>query len=236
MKRTLTITIMTTLMIGLVHTSRAQLIDIKPWNGTYPDMEGTYPLTFISFSGGLIPVPHVFIRLWPSHYYYNVISIPVTDAEEFAGELKNGLLRILAKALERSLMKGRMEETQQIKVNTDFSRQISDQLFDARSDELSDIYKLAAGFIKLYQKVNRLGTLENSGQIHSIYEKEADQLLMQFLMVNLFQTDHGSKLEAFTGISNDLNKLLGEVDYTHWKLHYFNSLDRQPGSYSFLTR
>ena len=153
-----------------------------------------------------------------------------------AGELKNGLLRILAKALERSQVKGRMEETEQIKVNTDYSQKISDQLFDARSDELSDIYNLAAGFIKLYQKVNRLGTLENSEQIHAIYEKEADQLLMQFLMVNLFQTDHGSKLEAFSGISYDLNKLQGEVDYSHGKLHYFNSYNNQPQSYSFLTR
>lgn len=236
MKHILIVVILTVFMIGSLQPTKAQLIDLKPWNGTYPDMGGTYPLTFISFSGGLIPVPHVFIRLWPAHYYYDVISIPVTDAEEFAGELKNGLLRILAKALERSQMKGRMEETEQIKVNTDYSQQISDQLFDARSDELSDIYNLAAGFIKLYQKVNRLGTLENSGQIHSIYEKEADHLLMQFLTVNLFQTDHGSKLEAFTGISHDLNKLLGEVDYTHGKLHYFNSFDKQPQSYSFLTR
>ena len=236
MKRILILVLLSMLMIGCAQYTKAQLIDIKPWNGTYPDMGGSYPLTFISFTGWLLPVPHVFIRTWPTHCYLEVGALPVTDGGEIAGELKTGLLRILAKALERSQMKGRMEETEQIKDNTDFTQQIGGKLFDARSDELSDIYNLAAGFIKLYQKVNRLGTLENSGQIHSIYEKEADHLLMQFLTVNLFQTDHGSKLEAFTGISYDLNKLLGEVDYTHGKLHYFNSFDKQPHSYSFLTR
>ena len=236
MKRILTIAVFLLLVIGLVQNTKAQLIDIKPWNGTYPDMGGSYPLTFISFTGWLLPVPHVFIRTWPTHYYVEVGELPVTDGGEIAGELKTGLLRILAKALERSQMKGRMEETEQIKNNTDFSQQIGGKLFDARSDELGDIYNLAAGFIKLYQKVSRLGTLENSDQVHAIYEREADRLLMQFLAINLFQTDHGSKLEAFTGISYDLGKLLGEVDYTHGKLHYFNSYDKQPLSYSFLTR
>ena len=236
MKCILIVITMTILTISFVQPTEAQLIDVKPWNGTYPDMEGTYPLSFVSFTGWLFPVPHFFIRTWPTHYYIQVGAMPVTDGGEIAGELETGLLRILSKVLERSQMKGRMEETEQIKINTDYSQQISDQLFDARSDELGDIYNLAAGFIKLYQKVNRLGTLENSGQIHSIYEKEADHLLMQFLTVNLFQTDHGSKLEAFTGISYDLNQLLGEVDYTHGKLHYYNSFNKQPLSYSFLTR
>ena len=28
---------------------KAQVFDIKPWNGTYPEMEGTYPLSFMAF-------------------------------------------------------------------------------------------------------------------------------------------------------------------------------------------
>ena len=236
MKRFLLLILTIFLLIAATNKSNAQIIEIKPWHGYYPEMEGTYPLTFIAFTGWLIPIPHVFVRTWPTHYYVEVGALPVTDGGEIAGELKTGLLRIVAKAIERSQMKGRQEETEGIKVNTDFTQQISDNLFDARSDELSDIYKMAAQFIKLYQKVNKLGSLKNSAKIHSIYEKEADQLLLQFLMVNLFQTDHGSKLDAFTKISQELWKLLGELDYTHGKLLFFNSYNIQPESYSFLSK
>ena len=46
---------------------KAQIFDIKPWSGTYPDMQGTYPLSFMAFKGWLIPVPHVFILAWASY-------------------------------------------------------------------------------------------------------------------------------------------------------------------------
>nr|WP_319512010.1 hypothetical protein [uncultured Draconibacterium sp.] len=236
MKRLFQLLIMVLLLFAATEQSKAQLIEIKPWHGYYPEMEGTYPLTFIAFTGWLIPIPHVFVRTWPTHYYVELGALPVTDAGEIAGELKTGLLRLVAKAIERSQMKGRQEETEGIKVNTDFTQQINDKLFDARSDELGDIYKLAAQFLKLYQKVNKLGSLKNSAKIHSIYEKEADQLLMQFIMVNLFQTDHGSKLDAFTCISREMWNLLGELDYTHGKLLFFNSYNSQPLSYSFLSK
>nr|WP_319232026.1 hypothetical protein [Draconibacterium orientale] len=236
MKRLFQLLVMVLLLFAATNQSKAQLIEIKPWHGYYPEMEGTYPLTFIAFTGWLIPIPHVFVRTWPTHYYVEVGALPVTDGGEIAGELKTGLLRIAAKAIERSQMKGRQEETDGIKVNTGFTQQINDQLFNARSDELGDIYNLAAQFLKLYQKVNKLGGLDNSKKIHSIYEKEADQLLMQFLMVNLFQTDHGRKLDAFTRISQELWKLLGELDYTHGKLLFFNSFESQPLSYSFLSK
>lgn len=236
MKHFLLLILAVFLLIAATNKSKAQIIEIKPWHGYYPEMEGTYPLTFIAFTGWLIPIPHVFVRTWPTHYYVEVGALPVTDGGEIAGELKTGLLRIVAKAIERSQMKGRQEETEGIKVNTDFTQEISDKLFDARSDELGDIYKLAAQFIKLYQKVNKLGSLKNSAKIHSIYEKEADQLLMQFIMVNLFQTDHGSKLDAFTRINQELWNLLGELDYTHGKLLFFNSYNSQPLSYSFLSK
>ncbi|WP_319481274.1 hypothetical protein [uncultured Draconibacterium sp.] len=236
MKRLFKLIVLVLLLFAAAEHSKAQLIEIKPWHGYYPEMEGTYPLTFIAFTGWLIPIPHVFVRTWPTHYYVEVGALPVTDGGEIAGQLKTGLLRLVAKAIERSQMNGRQKETEGIKVNTDFTQQISDKLFDARSDELSDIYNLAAQFIKLYQKVNKLGGLSNSGKIYSIYEKEADQLLMEFLMVNLFQTDHGRKLDAFTVISKELWKLLGELDYTHGKLLFFNSFSNQSLSYSFLSK
>lgn len=230
-----------TLFIGLLFCLltpevKAQAIGIKSWNGYYPEMKGSYPMTFIAFKGWLFPEPHVFVRVWPTHYYLQTDAVPVTDEAGISQELTVGMMKIVTKAIERSQMKGRMEETERIRSNTDFTRQIGQKLFEARSDELSDIYNLASGFVALYQKISKLASLDKTGKIHSIYEGESDELLWQFLMVNLMQTDHGRKLEAYTAIGHQLTELLGEVDYTHGKLNYFNSYDKDiANSYSFLS-
>lgn len=224
------------LIILIPGTADSQIIEIKKWNGTYPDMEGTYPLTFISFTGWLIPVPHIFVRTWPTHYYIEAISMPVSDAPEITGSTKTGFLRIAAKLLERSQMKGRQEETEQIKIHTDLQKQIEEKLFDSRSDQLADIYQLAEQFVRLYKKVDRIGTLDKGSAVENIYKREANELLLRFLMVNLMQSEHGKKLDAFSEINTSLNKLLGEADYTYSKIHFFNANKQETASYSFLTQ
>ncbi|WP_346861178.1 hypothetical protein [uncultured Draconibacterium sp.] len=224
------------LLLLSITTTQAQIVDFKKWKDTYPEMNGTYPLTFIAFSGWLIPVPHVFIRTWPTHYYMEVGALPVSDATEMTGQTKTGLMRIVAKMLERHQMKGRHEETTGIKINTDFQKQIEDKLFSARSEQLQDLFQLSHGFIQLYKKVDNLGHLSDSKEVRKIFQKESDQLLLRFLMVNLFNSEHGDKLEAFSEISATLNKLLGEVDYTYSKIHFFSNYDKELISYSFLTQ
>lgn len=238
MRRIMNLRVILVALIMMVarNATQSQILEIKDWNGTYPDMEGSYPLSFISFTGWLIPAPNFFIRTYPTHYYIEVGALPVTDAGEIAGETKTGLLRIIAKALERRQMKGRYTETEQIKINTGNQQEISQNLFDTQSDQFADIYKLAVQFIELYEKLDLLGKLDNSSHLKKILDKEADQLLMQFLMVNLMQSDHGQKLDAFSKIKTDLNSLSGGVDYTHAKLHFFNADKLQPISYSFLTQ
>lgn len=221
------------------HSAKSQLIDVKPWTGTYPDMEGTYPLTFISFTGWLIPVPHVFVQAWPTHYYVEAISMPVTDATEIAEETKTGLLRIVEKMVERSQMKGRYLETGEIKINTENQKKIAQELFDSRSDQLEDNYQLSNGFIKLYSKIGQFDTEPNTSGVKQIFEKEADELLMRFLMVNLLETGHGEKMEAFSGIHIEQNKLLGEIDYTYQKVRFYKRFDSKTSvsnSYTFLTQ
>lgn len=235
-KLILCITIAVFTMVLFPGSAKSQIIEVKKWTGTYPDMEGTYPLTFISFTGWLIPVPYVFIRTWPTHYYLEVGALPVTDATEIAGATKTGLLRIAAKMLERYQMKGRHDETVLIKDNTDFQKRIEEKIFNSRTEQLEDLYRLAQRFIELYKKVDRVGQLQNSARVKAILEKEADQLLMRFLMVNLLQTDHGQKLNAFSEINSVLNRLLGEVDYTYTKIHYFSNYNKELISYSFLTQ
>jgi len=225
------------LFVFTIGRVNGQLVDVKKWTGTYPDMEGSYPLSFIAFKGNLIPIPHLFIRTWPTHYYMEVISLPVTDAAEITGEIKTGFLRIAAKMLEREQMKGRHSETGEIKVNTELQKEIEQKLFDSGSDELNDIYWLADGFVRIYKKLGQMGQLENATEVKQIFKKEVDELLIRFLMVNFLETDHGEKMEAFAEIRSVMNHLEGELDYTHGKIHFFNAAQENAmtGSYVFLT-
>jgi len=217
-------------------TANSQIADIKKWTGIYPDMEESYPLTFIAFKGLLIPAPHVFVRTWPTHYYIEADAVPVTDATEIAGATVTGLLRIASKMLERQQMKGRHDETVQIKNNTGFQKQIEEKVFNSKTDQLGDMYSLAQHFIQLYGKVDKIGHLSNSAGVKKIFEEEADRQLMRFLMVNLLQTGHGEKLDAFSEINTSLNRLLGEVDYTWSKIRFFNNNQDEITSYLFLTQ
>ncbi|MCK5633272.1 hypothetical protein KAH94_05950, partial [bacterium] len=151
---------------------------------------------------------------------------------------KTGFLRIAAKLLERHQMKGRSSETGEIKINTGLQKEIEQKLFDSRSDELSDIYRLADGFVRLYKKLDRINQLENATVIKQIFKKEVDELLMRFLMVNLLKADHGEKMKAFSEIRSVMNHLEGELDYTHGKIHFFNTVQENAmtGSYVFLTQ
>jgi hypothetical protein len=220
-----------------VKESNAQLLDVKPWHGYYPEMNGSYPLSFVAFKGWLPPVPHVFVKIWPTHYYFEVGALPVSDVTEYAGQTKTGLLRIAAKLLERSKMKGRHEKTGQIKDNTQLQKAIEEKLFNARKNGLPDIYQLADKFISLYKKVENFDRLENSSEVKHILQDEADGLLMRFLMINLLESGHGQKLGSFAKIQMELDHLVGETDYAYRKLCHLNAFGNPAaGSYAFLAR
>jgi hypothetical protein len=226
------------LLIYLPDRANSQLIDVKPWSGTYPEMNGSYPLTFISFSGQIIPIPHVFVRVWPTHYYVDAVSVPVTDATEIAGGIKTGFLRLAEKLIERELMKGRQEKTGGIKLNTNLQKEITQTLFDARSDQLEDNCRLADGFIKLYDRIGMFREESDVSGVADLYEKEADALTMRFLLINLLKTDHGEKLKAFSEIQKEQNRLTGEADYTLHKIRFYSLLNAMGAnsSYTFLTQ
>jgi hypothetical protein len=214
---------------------QAQVFDIKPWNGTYPDMQGTYPLSFMAFSGWLIPVPHVFIRTWPTHYYIEVDALPISDGTTYSDLLRINLMKIIERLIEKSQMQKRHEETTQIKSNTETQRDIEKKIFDAESDQLPDVYSIASGFIRLYLSVESLDKLPNCKWLKQTYQKEADELLVRFISVNLFLTDHGRKLEAFDEIRCELNKQIGETDYTYRKVFHLKTFNANiPQSYAFL--
>jgi len=221
----------------LSEKTSAQAFAVKRWSGDYPQMNESYPLTFIAFKGKIIPVPHFFIRTWPTHYYIEVGAVPVTDGTNLTSDIKTGFLRIVEKILERLQMEQRADETAQIKQNNIQQRDIELKLFSSRSDFLPDIYGITASFIRLYQSINSLEKQPNAGAIARICQREADELAVRFIMVNLLQTDHGKKVEAFTEIREELNRQTGETDYVNQKVYHYNFYRESAGnSYAFLSR
>ena len=163
--------------------------------------------------------------------------MPVTDSENLTGSIKTGFLRIAEKILERTQMQQRADETAQIKSNNLQQRDIGLKLFNSRDDYLPDVYGIADQFIRLYQSINDLEKQVNTGAIANIIRREADELVIRFLMVNLLQTDHGKKLEAFSEIRGELTRQTGETDYVNRKVYHFNFYSENAANgYAFLTR
>jgi len=222
-----------------VKESNAQVFEIKTWNGTYPKMNRSYPLTFIAFKCTLIPMPYVFVKLWPTHYYLQSGALQVIDAGQMSKEMKIGLLKIAEKFFEKSQMIKRHEETTQIKNYTERRRDISKTIFGAQFDQLPDVYQISAGFVRLYESVNKLKKLNQVSDCNWLvktYQKEADNLLLRFVSINLFEADHGKKIEAFSQLRKELSNLMGETDYTYRKVHHYQVFNSDPNlSYCFLT-
>ena len=217
--------------------TNAQAFAIKKWSGRYPKMNDSYPLAFISFKGWLPPVPHLFVRVPPTHYYWKIKSMPSTDSGEIVGKTKTGLLRIFSKLMERSQMKGRYQETGLIQLMSEFQKEIDQKLFDSRRDQLDDIYGLTVSFLDMYEKLDDLNHMEYGSQVKAVFKKETNELLEQFLMINLLETDHGEKFKAFTEMQSSLILLTGEVDYTLNKMKFFNAYGKYNTShYAFLTQ
>ena len=96
----LKVSIILIIIIGLnISKTNGQVFEVKKWTGTYPDMNGSYPMAFIAFKGGIIGIPYYFIRSWPTHYYWNVLSVPVIDATEISGRPKQAWLKLLCDLL-----------------------------------------------------------------------------------------------------------------------------------------
>ncbi len=114
-------------------------------------------------------------------------------------------------------------------------RDMEKKIFDADSDQLPDVYSIASGFVRLYISINTLDKLGQGKWLKQIYQKEADELLTRFVAINLFQTDHGKKLDAFAQIREELNHQIGETDYTYRKVHhYLFYANNTSDSYAFL--
>jgi hypothetical protein len=218
--------------------ANGQLIEVKSWTGTYPDMNGSYPLTFIAFKGEVIPIPHFFVRYYPTHNYKDQMAMDAVDATEIAGKLRTDILKSIFKIMENSLMEGRFLETTGIKTNTTEQKAIAEKIFNARFDQLEDIWQITEGFIRLYQKIARFEGEDALKEIKRVFRKETDELFIRFLLVNLLESEHAQKLDSFSEISRELTRLLGETDYTFKKVLFFEYAQEESpfAGYTFLTR
>jgi hypothetical protein len=218
--------------------ANGQLFEVKSWTGTYPDMNGSYPLTFIAFKGEVIPIPHFFVRYYPTHNYKDQMAIDAVDATEIAGKLRTDILKSIFKIMENSLMEGRFLETTGIKINITEQKAIAEKIFNARFDQLEDIWQITEGFIRLYQKISRFDEDTAPKEIKRIFKKETDDLFLRFLLVNLMESGHAQKIDSFSEISRELTRLTGETDYTFKKVLFFEYAQEESpfAGYTFLTR
>jgi len=214
-----------------------ELFEKKSWTGTYPDMNGSYPLVFIAYEGGVIGIPHIFVRYYPTHNYKDMVAKSVVDATEIGEKTKTDLAKSLLKMIEQTLMKGRFIETGHIKINTKQQKEIVQKIFEARFDQLGDIWELTGLFLQIYDKIDKFSGPGTSAQIKELFKKEANKMFTRFLLVNLLESDHGQKIDSFGTLKTEITHLLGEVDYTLKKLHFFESFGQSAQvSYSFLTQ
>jgi len=234
----LRVSVILIIIIGLdISKADGQVFEVKKWTGTYPDMNGTYPMAFIAFKGGIIGVPYLFIRSWPTHYYWNALSVPVIDATEISGKTKTGLAKIIMRLIEQSLMNGRYIEKGLIKINTKQQQKVVQKIFEARFDQLGDIWELTGLFLQVYEKIDQISGSGVNAKIKSLLKEEANELFSQFLLVNLLESNHGHKIDSFGNLKTEITHLLGEVDYTFKKLQYFESFGQSSQiNYSFLTQ
>lgn len=225
------------IILGSVMIVNGQEVAIKKWKGRYPQMKNKYPISFIAFKGWLPPVPHLFVKTPFTHYYVKAVSTITIDGNEIKGKIKTGFQRIALRLIERSQFKGRYQETAMIQIMNGLQKQIDQKIFDSRSEHLEDIYELSDCFIALYQKLDQFSHLEKGSKVKKLLQKEVNERLEDFLLVNFLDTKQGEKFQAFSNLKNDLNNLSGEIDYSYDKLRYFNLFQqKQTTSYAFLTQ
>jgi hypothetical protein len=166
-----------------------------------------------------------------------MVAKSVVDATEISGKTKTDLAKIIMKLIEQSLMKGRFIEKGLIKINTGQQQEIVQKIFEARFDQLGDIWELTELFLQVYHKIDRFSGTGANSAIKNLLKKEANELFMRFLLVNLLESEHGQKVESFGDLKVEITHLLGEVDYTFKKLQFFESFGESiQVSYSFLTQ
>ncbi len=208
---------------------------IKKWKGRYPRMNNDYPLSFMCWKGWLPPVPHFFVRLYPSHYYYYLTSWPVMDPKSYVdmglyGGLKMVLKNIDKDALYRSLQA--IEGTQQ---DQTAHEEIASFLRQSRLVSLPDIYMTGLYFDKAIQALDDLKQQDAPQAIQMNFEQDIRHYLEELLLINQLDAKQGDKLQAMDELNRNVRQLTGTIHYTAQKIRACQYINEDwPSNLSFL--
>ena len=210
---------------------------VKKWKDRYPKMKNDYPLTFVSFKGWLPPVPHFFVRIYPSHYYYYLYSYPTYDTKGYLDMALDGTLKTIFKNIDKKALKKSMEAVSGVKINQSEREEIGRFLRESRLTVLHDVYDVTGSFMRAGYALERLkGTGANKRIVH-LFERELNGHLESFLMVNLMDAQQGDKIQAMAEIKAQLKSLAGVIDYSAQKIDYHQKWSgKAPSNLTFLGR
>ena len=200
---------------------------IKKWKGRYPSMKNDYPLTFVCFKGWLPPVPHFFVRLYPSHYYYYLNSIPVSDASVYTDVTIKHVLKTVFKNIDKNALKESMEQVSGIKLNQVDQHDIESFLQDSRGVVLEDVFHVGASFSKARVALDRMGAKYLNTDVIKTYERELNRLMESYVMLNLMDAEQGDKVREMQEIRISLKKLTGSIHYCSQKMDYHQTFLEQ---------
>ncbi|WP_430811065.1 MULTISPECIES: hypothetical protein [unclassified Carboxylicivirga] len=230
------ITLLILLLVICASLTEAQsAFAIKKWKGRYPRMNNDYPVSFVCWKGWLPPVPHFFVRIYPTHYYYYLNSLPVYDAKSY---LNMGLydgLKLVLKNIDKEALQKSMEEVSGIQVNQLIHQGIEDVLRQSRLTALPDIYQTSAVFYEAIQALDGLKQANVSEDITEGFERDIQNYLEELLLINQLDAEQGGKVQAMADINQSLRQLTGTIHYTAHKIASYQQ-QSQPwtSSLSFL--
>jgi len=199
---------------------------VKKWKGRYPRMNNDYPLGFVCWKGWLPPVSHFFVRIYPSHYYYYLNSLPVYNTKSYVNMgLYNGLKLVFKNIDEKALQKS-MEEISGIKVNQVQHEVIEDFLRQSRLMELPDLYYTSLHFYKALQALDYLKNQDIPQGICQGFEDDIRRCLNELLMINELDAQQGDKLKAMASLNQEVRQLTGIIHYTSNKITRYQHLNK----------
>lgn len=208
-------------LVALVEVKAQTPFEIKSWRGQYPKMNNSYPLTFLAFKGWLPPVPHYFVRIYPTHYYFHIPSVPSYDLKTYWELIKNGTLRTVFKGIDKNALEKSMYSVAFTRNIQDEILNISNTIYGARKAFIPDLYELADVLNQLDHSIQILSNSDCPSAILNKYKKLQLDMLSEIQMINAMNVEQGKKIKLMEHLKSEFQALSGECDYISNKLEYY---------------
>lgn len=204
---------------------------VKKWSGRYPTMNNDYPLAFVCWKGWLPPVPHFFIRIYPTHYYYYLYSLPVYDVKSYLDMGLYGGLKLVLKELDQSTLSKTLDEVSGIQLNQLDREEIGSFLRESRLEALPDIFGNNEALFEAGESLNLLSDASMPSWLHRVFEEEIRIKEEALEMLNQMDCSQGDKLKAEENLNRELQALNGTILYVSQKVGYWQHYSRMKESH-----